>query len=171
MAREFSEDKARQGGSLGWKARGSLDPAFEEVAFGLEASSTGSPKLGEAKTGFGYHIIMVSLLYASGAVGRMAVPSGGAGLFQYFSELDTADEDRLREGNKTIRSRTDCCEYKLLVTVRPVMKLAEGTYDGHHARAAIITAFNEYFRSLFNSFFVCLPCEMTLTRPPSMRDA
>ncbi|KAL9946170.1 hypothetical protein ACHAQF_003968 [Verticillium nonalfalfae] len=59
VAREFSEDKARQGGSLGWKSRGSLDPAFEEVAFGLEASSTGSPKWGEAKTGFGYHIIMV----------------------------------------------------------------------------------------------------------------
>lgn len=63
VAREFSEDKARQGGSLGWKARGSLDPKFEEIAFGLEASSTGAPKFGEAKTGFGYHIIMVSLSY------------------------------------------------------------------------------------------------------------
>ncbi|KAH6687337.1 hypothetical protein F5X68DRAFT_231812 [Plectosphaerella plurivora] len=59
VAREFSEDKARQGGSLGWKSRGSLDPKFEEIAFGLEASSTGSPSIGEAKTGFGYHIIMV----------------------------------------------------------------------------------------------------------------
>ncbi|KEZ42541.1 hypothetical protein SAPIO_CDS5763 [Scedosporium apiospermum] len=59
VAREFSEDKARQGGSLGWKTRGSLDPKFEEVAFALEASSTGNPKIGEAKTGFGYHIIMV----------------------------------------------------------------------------------------------------------------
>lgn len=59
VAREFSEDKARQGGSLGWKNKGSLDPKFEEVAFQLEASSTSSPKYGEAKTGFGYHIIMV----------------------------------------------------------------------------------------------------------------
>ncbi|KAL2753797.1 hypothetical protein ACRALDRAFT_2075824, partial [Sodiomyces alcalophilus JCM 7366] len=59
VAREFSEDKARQGGSLGWKSKGSLDPKFEEVAFQLEASSTSSPKYGEAKTGFGYHIIMV----------------------------------------------------------------------------------------------------------------
>lgn len=49
------------GGSLGWKSRGSLDPKFEEVAFGLEASSTGNPKYGEARTGFGYHIIMVRL--------------------------------------------------------------------------------------------------------------
>ncbi|MBE3046046.1 peptidylprolyl isomerase [Candidatus Bathyarchaeota archaeon] len=49
------------GGSLGWKTRGSLDPKFEEVAFNLEASSTGNPKYGEAKTPFGYHIIMVSL--------------------------------------------------------------------------------------------------------------
>ncbi|RFU33875.1 hypothetical protein B7463_g2433, partial [Scytalidium lignicola] len=59
IAREFSEDKARQGGSLGWKTRGSLDPAFEAVAFELEASTTSNPKYAEVKTGFGYHIIMV----------------------------------------------------------------------------------------------------------------
>jgi len=59
VAREFSEDKARQGGSLGWKSRGSLDPAFEKVAYDLEPSTTGSPKYVEVKTGFGYHIIMV----------------------------------------------------------------------------------------------------------------
>lgn len=79
VAREFSEDKARQGaynsrvfhhllvsnqqvypgGSLGWKTRGSLDPKFEAVAFALEASTTSNPKIGEAKTEFGYHIIMV----------------------------------------------------------------------------------------------------------------
>ncbi|KAF4121277.1 peptidyl-prolyl cis-trans isomerase NIMA-interacting 4 [Geosmithia morbida] len=58
VARTFSEDKARQGGSLGWKSKGSLDPKFEEVAFALEPSTTSSPKIGEAKTGFGYHIIM-----------------------------------------------------------------------------------------------------------------
>lgn len=85
VAREFSEDKARQGmypsfsilplntfgiskesvltivsgGSLGWKTRGSLDGAFEKTAYELEPSSTGSPKYAEVKTGFGYHIIMV----------------------------------------------------------------------------------------------------------------
>ncbi|PHH63034.1 hypothetical protein CDD81_6365 [Ophiocordyceps australis] len=59
VARNYSEDKARQGGSLGWKSKGSLDPKFEEVAFTLEPSTTSSPKIGEAKTGFGYHIIMV----------------------------------------------------------------------------------------------------------------
>ncbi len=32
---------------------------FEAVAFGLDASTTASPKYGEAKTSFGYHIIMV----------------------------------------------------------------------------------------------------------------
>ena len=47
------------GGSLGWKTRGSLDGAFEKTAYELEPSSTGSPKYGEVKTGFGYHIIMV----------------------------------------------------------------------------------------------------------------
>jgi len=59
VAREFSEDKARQGGSLGWKTRGSLDPQFESVAFGLENSTTAKPVYAEVKTGFGYHIIMV----------------------------------------------------------------------------------------------------------------
>ena len=47
------------GGSLGWKTRGDLDPAFEKVAFELEPSTTAKPKYQEVKTGFGYHIIMV----------------------------------------------------------------------------------------------------------------
>ncbi|KAL1900843.1 Peptidyl-prolyl cis-trans isomerase pin4 [Ceratocystis pirilliformis] len=59
VARQFSEDKARQGGALGWKTRGSLDPKFEEVAYALADSTTASPKIGEAKTEFGYHIIIV----------------------------------------------------------------------------------------------------------------
>ncbi|KAH7402281.1 peptidyl-prolyl cis-trans isomerase pin4 [Phaeosphaeria sp. MPI-PUGE-AT-0046c] len=59
VAREMSEDKARQGGSLGWKVRGSLMAEFEKVAYELEPSSTGAPKLGECKTREGYHIIMV----------------------------------------------------------------------------------------------------------------
>ncbi|KAL1973759.1 hypothetical protein VTN31DRAFT_5319 [Thermomyces dupontii] len=59
VAREYSEDKARQGGSLGWKTRGSLHADFEKVAFELEPSTTANPKYAEAKTSFGYHIIMV----------------------------------------------------------------------------------------------------------------
>ncbi|KAM7223883.1 putative peptidyl-prolyl cis-trans isomerase nima-interacting 4 [Rhypophila decipiens] len=59
VARLYSEDKARQGGALGWKTKGSLAPEFEAVAYGLENSTTASPKYGEAKTEFGYHIIMV----------------------------------------------------------------------------------------------------------------
>jgi len=59
VAREFSEDKARQGGSLGWKVRGSLMHEFEEVAYALEPSTTGNPKWGEVKTKEGYHILMV----------------------------------------------------------------------------------------------------------------
>ncbi|KAN0068751.1 hypothetical protein V8E54_012920, partial [Elaphomyces granulatus] len=59
VAREYSEDKARQGGSLGWKVRGNLDAAFEKAAYELEPSTTTSPKYAEVKTGFGYHIIMV----------------------------------------------------------------------------------------------------------------
>ncbi|KKK16297.1 hypothetical protein P175DRAFT_0457923 [Aspergillus ochraceoroseus IBT 24754] len=59
VAREYSEDKARQGGSLGWKVRGSLDATFEKAAYDLEPSTTGNPKYVDIKTGFGYHIIMV----------------------------------------------------------------------------------------------------------------
>ena len=59
VAQEFSEDKARQGGSLGWKTRGSLDAAFEKAAYELETSTVRNPKYVEVKTGFGYHIIMV----------------------------------------------------------------------------------------------------------------
>lgn len=59
VAREFSEDKARQGGSLGWKTRGALDAEFEKAAYALEVSSVGNPKWVEVKTGHGYHVIMV----------------------------------------------------------------------------------------------------------------
>ncbi|CAD6439451.1 267e2324-c6a3-49bc-bdf2-b637d432be12 [Sclerotinia trifoliorum] len=59
VAREFSEDKARAGGALGWKGRGDLDAEFEKVAFEMEASTTTKPKYREVKTGFGYHILMV----------------------------------------------------------------------------------------------------------------
>ncbi|KKA30391.1 hypothetical protein TD95_001017 [Thielaviopsis punctulata] len=59
VARLYSEDKARQGGALGWKTRGALDPKFEEIAYALPDSTTASPKYGEVKTEFGYHIIMV----------------------------------------------------------------------------------------------------------------
>lgn len=47
------------GGSLGWKTRGQLLPEFEKVAYELEPSTTGSPKIGEVKTQEGYHIVMV----------------------------------------------------------------------------------------------------------------
>ncbi|KAF1983936.1 FKBP-like protein [Aulographum hederae CBS 113979] len=59
VAREFGEDKGRQGGSLGWKTKGSLLPEFEKAAFDLETSTTANPKWVEVKTSEGYHIIMV----------------------------------------------------------------------------------------------------------------
>lgn len=52
-------DYGGQGGSLGWKVRGSLDAAFEKAAYDLEPSTTNNPKYVEVKTGHGYHIIMV----------------------------------------------------------------------------------------------------------------
>ncbi|KAL7269527.1 hypothetical protein RUND412_007811 [Rhizina undulata] len=43
VAREMSEDKARQGGSLGWKTRGSLLAAFETAAYQLPVSTVDKP--------------------------------------------------------------------------------------------------------------------------------
>ncbi|KAF3938590.1 hypothetical protein ABW19_dt0210427 [Dactylella cylindrospora] len=60
LAREYSEDKARQGGSLGWKTRGSLVQEFETAAYALEPSTSDKPVwAGPIKTSHGYHIIMV----------------------------------------------------------------------------------------------------------------
>ncbi|KAM3416061.1 Peptidyl-prolyl cis-trans isomerase [Cercospora zeina] len=59
VARDFSEDKARTGGALGWKTKESLLPQFSAVAFDLAASTTAKPVIGECKTTEGYHIIMV----------------------------------------------------------------------------------------------------------------
>ena len=61
VATKYSEDKARQGGDLGWKQRGDLVGAFTEAAFELPVSTVNSPVYTDPpiKTGFGYHIIMV----------------------------------------------------------------------------------------------------------------
>jgi len=55
VAREVSEDKARQGGSLGWQIRGAMVKEFEDVAFKLPVSKTDKPSYNTepVKTGFG----------------------------------------------------------------------------------------------------------------------
>ncbi|TFY82932.1 hypothetical protein EWM64_g1080 [Hericium alpestre] len=56
VAQEYSEDKAKAGGSLGWMTRGSM----VDVAFALEPSTVDKPVMSPlVKTNFGYHIIMV----------------------------------------------------------------------------------------------------------------
>jgi len=61
IASQYSEDKARSGGSLGWMTRGSMVGPFQEAAFALPVSSLGNPVYTDppVKTKFGYHIIMV----------------------------------------------------------------------------------------------------------------
>ncbi|KAI9184011.1 Peptidyl-prolyl cis-trans isomerase pin4 [Blastocladiella emersonii ATCC 22665] len=61
VAEQYSEDKARSGGSLGWMTRGSMVGEFQEAAFKLTPSTVGSPIFTNppVKTKFGYHIIMV----------------------------------------------------------------------------------------------------------------
>jgi len=59
IAREYDEDKPKAGGALGWKTKGSLDHAFEEVAYALEPSSGSKIHIGQAKTVHGYHLIVV----------------------------------------------------------------------------------------------------------------
>lgn len=61
VARQYSEDKARQGGDLGWMTRGSMVGPFQDAAFALQNSTTSNPVYTDPpiKTKFGYHIIMV----------------------------------------------------------------------------------------------------------------
>ncbi|KAJ2161742.1 Peptidyl-prolyl cis-trans isomerase pin4 [Coemansia sp. RSA 552] len=61
VAREYSEDKARSGGSLGRKTRGSMVGPFQDAAFALQTSTCAKPIYTKppVKTTFGYHIIMV----------------------------------------------------------------------------------------------------------------
>jgi len=60
VAEEYSEDKAKAGGSLGWMSRGSMVGPFQDAAFELPASTVDKPILSPlVKTKFGYHVIMV----------------------------------------------------------------------------------------------------------------
>ncbi|RKO85890.1 hypothetical protein BDK51DRAFT_36281 [Blyttiomyces helicus] len=61
VAEEYSEDKAKAGGSLGWMVRGSMVGAFQDAAFALQPSTCDNPIYTNppVKTNFGYHIIMV----------------------------------------------------------------------------------------------------------------
>nr|XP_035160993.1 peptidyl-prolyl cis-trans isomerase NIMA-interacting 4-like [Callithrix jacchus] len=58
---QCSEDKARQGGDLGWTTRGSMVGPFQEAAFALPISGMDKPMFTDppVKTKFGYHITMV----------------------------------------------------------------------------------------------------------------
>uniref|UniRef100_A0A2K5QCI6 Peptidyl-prolyl cis-trans isomerase n=1 Tax=Cebus imitator TaxID=2715852 RepID=A0A2K5QCI6_CEBIM len=61
VATQYSEDKVRQGGNLGWMTRGSMVGPFQEAAFALPVSGMDKPVFTDppVKTKFGYHIIMV----------------------------------------------------------------------------------------------------------------
>jgi len=55
VASAYSEDKARQGGSLGWMVRGSMVGPFQERAFSQSIGKYSEP----FKTQFGYHVLLV----------------------------------------------------------------------------------------------------------------
>ncbi|KAF9124316.1 Peptidyl-prolyl cis-trans isomerase pin4 [Mortierella sp. GBA39] len=61
VAEAYSDDKAKEGGSLGWMVRGSMVGAFQDAAFSLQPSSTAKPIYTDPpiKTQHGYHVIMV----------------------------------------------------------------------------------------------------------------
>lgn len=55
VAGEMSEDKARQGGDLGWQRRQEVVGAFADAAFKLEVGQMTAQPI---KTQFGYHLIL-----------------------------------------------------------------------------------------------------------------
>lgn len=55
VATQYSEDKARDGGNLGWMARGQMVGPFQERAFSAPIGKFSEP----FKTTFGWHIILV----------------------------------------------------------------------------------------------------------------
>ncbi|PAV75511.1 hypothetical protein WR25_19999 [Diploscapter pachys] len=61
VAAQYSEDKARSGGDLGWMTRGSMVGPFQDAAFDLPKSTIDKPIYTDPpiKTKFGYHVIMV----------------------------------------------------------------------------------------------------------------
>ncbi|KEI39714.1 uncharacterized protein L969DRAFT_87718 [Mixia osmundae IAM 14324] len=59
VAQEFSEDKAKAGGSLGWMTRQAMAGPMQECAFTLPASTPDKPVYKQCKTKFGYHLVMV----------------------------------------------------------------------------------------------------------------
>ena len=61
VATQYSEDKAKMGGALGWMQRGSMVGVFQEAAFQLQPSQVNAPVYTDPpiKTVHGYHIIMV----------------------------------------------------------------------------------------------------------------
>merc|ERR1719381_103125 len=60
VATQYSEDKAKQGGDLGWMTRGSMVGPFQDAAFALSPSTIDKPMFTQpVKTQHGYHIIMI----------------------------------------------------------------------------------------------------------------
>ncbi|KAJ6223686.1 hypothetical protein RDWZM_002231 [Blomia tropicalis] len=61
VAEQYSEDKARNGGDLGWMTRGSMVGPFQDAAFALSTSTCDKPIYTDppVKTKHGYHVIMV----------------------------------------------------------------------------------------------------------------
>ncbi|KAI9291373.1 hypothetical protein K502DRAFT_321298 [Neoconidiobolus thromboides FSU 785] len=61
VAEQYSEDKAKSGGNLGWLNRGGMVGPFQDAAFALQPSTCDNPIFTDppVKTKFGYHLIMV----------------------------------------------------------------------------------------------------------------
>lgn len=61
VAAQYSEDKARKEGNLGWMTRGSTVGPLQEAAFALPVSGMDKPIFTDSpiKTEFAYHISMV----------------------------------------------------------------------------------------------------------------
>lgn len=67
VAEQYSEDKAKVGGSLGWLPRAGMIGVFQDNAFDLQPSTPDKPVYTQPlKSKFGYHIIVSYILTLDG---------------------------------------------------------------------------------------------------------
>ena len=131
MAEKHTEDPSgkKNGGSLGWFAKGRMVPAFEEVAFKLKPGTISEP----VKTQFGHHIIFVEAKKEKKVTELKEVKN------QIVTELIQRDDEaglkklveRLTtELKSVVKSKSQLEKYRIRYKGQVALKTEVNQYDG-----------------------------------------